>query len=477
MSEIGRNDPCPCGSGTKYKRCCLAKEAPAAGAFTAAERQSALEYLFSFAQRGEFEEPRRVGLTAFWSDWVDGRTVNELKAAMRLEQTETAYLEWLVFDFALPSGRTVAEEFLARGRRGLRSGEVRYLERMRLSHLRLYEVARVRPEQGLDLTDLWTKEPLRVHERLATRQLVRWDLLGARVMLGPAGVPVLDGVPYLYPAIAKEEVLKRLRGAYGDFRRRVPHGSLTTFFKMHGMLFHHLWLDHVALRPLPRMVTAEGDEIVLARVMFDVKDQSAVQAALAGHPDLGRQDDGSYVWLEARDAARKRPTKRATRSLQLTSMRLEGGAEARRSLGTFVVKGDRLVFEATSRPWAERGRAMIEALAGSAIAYRATRYEDVGQALERHRDRPARPSEIPPEVQAEVVSEFYEQHYRKWLDEPLPALNGRTPREAVRLRSVRGKLVSLLKAMENMSERQRREGRPAYDFGWMWGELGLDRPG
>ncbi len=24
-STVGRNDPCPCGSGKKYKQCCLAK--------------------------------------------------------------------------------------------------------------------------------------------------------------------------------------------------------------------------------------------------------------------------------------------------------------------------------------------------------------------------------------------------------------------------------------------------------------------
>jgi tetratricopeptide (TPR) repeat protein len=29
MAKIGRNDPCPCGSGKKYKRCCLAKGAEA----------------------------------------------------------------------------------------------------------------------------------------------------------------------------------------------------------------------------------------------------------------------------------------------------------------------------------------------------------------------------------------------------------------------------------------------------------------
>jgi len=25
VMEIGRNDPCPCGSGKKYKECCIAK--------------------------------------------------------------------------------------------------------------------------------------------------------------------------------------------------------------------------------------------------------------------------------------------------------------------------------------------------------------------------------------------------------------------------------------------------------------------
>jgi hypothetical protein len=31
--------------------------------------------------------------------------------------------------------------------------------------------------------------------------------------------------------------------------------------------------------------------------------------------------------------------------------------------------------------------------------------------------------------------------------------------------------------MESMSARERLAGRPAYDFGWMWAELGLERPG
>lgn len=38
--DIGRNDPCPCGSGKKYKRCCLGKGDPA-------ERERSRRFLFA----------------------------------------------------------------------------------------------------------------------------------------------------------------------------------------------------------------------------------------------------------------------------------------------------------------------------------------------------------------------------------------------------------------------------------------------
>lgn len=44
--KIGRNDPCPCGSGKKYKKCCLLKEAEKA-AQEEAELQAWLEQDFA----------------------------------------------------------------------------------------------------------------------------------------------------------------------------------------------------------------------------------------------------------------------------------------------------------------------------------------------------------------------------------------------------------------------------------------------
>src|SRR6202030_1465836 len=41
MAKPGRNDPCPCGSGNKYKRCCLAKHEADARLVAAVARELA----------------------------------------------------------------------------------------------------------------------------------------------------------------------------------------------------------------------------------------------------------------------------------------------------------------------------------------------------------------------------------------------------------------------------------------------------
>lgn len=456
MSTVGRNDPCTCGSGKKYKRCCLGKEAPAPDAWTAGERDSALASLMRFARRAEFDRDRAEAELAFWGKRLGRMTPAAAREAMDFEQSRLGFHEWLVFDCPLHGGGTLVERFLARADRSLRSGERRYLERMRLSHLRPYEVQAVRRDEGLDLLDLWANKRVRVRERLATRQLVQWDVLAARIVLGPEGEPVLDGSPYLYPAREKDLILRALRRSGRSLRGRLPRDDETTFFKNIGMVFHDLWLELVARRPLPTSVTAEGDEVVLCRAVFDVRDRAALETALANHPELERQDDGSYAWLAEK----------------------ADEAGFRRGFGTFVLQKARVVLETVSRERAERGRALLEAAAGPAVAYRATSSESVQRALERRPARQARPEdEVPPEAAAEIVQAFYERHYRGWLDEPLPALDGRTPREAARLKSARPRVIALLKDMENGSARERLAGRPAYDFGWMWSPLGLERPG
>jgi hypothetical protein len=83
---------------------------------------------------------------------------------------------------------------------------------------------------------------------------------------------------------------------------------------------------------------------------------------------------------------------------------------------------------------------------------------------------------VPPAIEAQLVGELYDRHYREWLDQPLPALGDRTPRHAAKLKTIAPRVVDLIKQMENREERGRQQGRPVYDFGWLWQALGLKRP-
>lgn len=451
MTAVGRNDPCPCGSGLKFKKCCLKKAGPTVKSYSSGERDSALGKLMRFAARPEFEEDREIAEELFWGDRLSEEPDEKAKEVMDSEACEIAYNSWFAFDYQGDRERTVLDLFLERQGKNLTPGELKYLEGVRGSHLRLYEVIEVKPDEGMEVRDLWEDKRLWVRERLASRQIVAWDLIAARIGPGEQGDVVFETLPYVYPAASKEDILKDLSRGHRTFQRRFPGQDLSSFFKWMGVAFHQWWLQEVALRPLPKIMTAEGDPFIFAKVVFEASDRGAVIRALANHSNLADHGDGSYGWLENQGAFQ-------------------------RSLGTFVLEDDRLMFETTSRQRAERGKEFLQRLLGEAVRFRVITYEDVGQALKRA-PGPAKNEmpDIPPEVLAELLGRFYEEHYHKWVDQPLPALGNRTPRYAARLKTVRPKLIALLKDMESRAERDRRAGRPAYDISWMWQELGLTR--
>jgi len=56
MTRPGRNDPCPCGSGKKYKRCCLPKEASAAASQQSASGLQTLQAALAYHHQGQLQQ-------------------------------------------------------------------------------------------------------------------------------------------------------------------------------------------------------------------------------------------------------------------------------------------------------------------------------------------------------------------------------------------------------------------------------------
>lgn len=82
MSKTGRNDPCPCGSGKKYKRCCSDKDEAAASAKAEAVREAARARaraeLDALADGGDFD-----GVSIAVMDLVQAGKLDEAEAAAR----------------------------------------------------------------------------------------------------------------------------------------------------------------------------------------------------------------------------------------------------------------------------------------------------------------------------------------------------------------------------------------------------------
>jgi hypothetical protein len=423
------------------------------GEYTQAERERALEKLGRFLRQGEFVElGYRVG-SALWGGAPEHVRDQDIREMMHSPTAQLTFFNYYAFDAELEPGKVALDLYLERHGDTLRPGDRAYLGLMRASHVRLYEVTHIRANEGVTLRDLLTGAEQFVHERSATTQLATWQVIAARLVQGPRGVPVFEAIDCVFPATCREDLVRSLALGWRGAQPFARASDESVFFKRFTPFIQTIWMQRVLFRAMPTLTTTDGDDVAFVKAVFDVHDDARLAAALRASADLHPEDDDRFVWAE-------------------------GGEDGGRLLGAFVVAPGRLTYEGMSEARAERARTFIADLAGDAVTYRATSVEGAEQAMARLKSargnkRQERRSEIPADVQASVILEYYEKYYREWLDIPVPALGNRTPRRAAKLKTVRPRLVELLKDMEGSAERSRRAGHPAYDFGWMWGELGI----
>ncbi|WP_437737412.1 SEC-C metal-binding domain-containing protein [Sorangium sp. So ce1335] len=435
MRKVGRNEPCPCGSGRKHKRCCLANGGGAP--YTSADRQAALQRVLLSSHPDDIDHARE----RFWGKhsplrdrWTDD---------VALEMAEVAFQFWLIFDFdAFREGVTLAEETLQNDP-DLGQGERRYLEMGRATSMRLYEVVHVVPGASVTLRDVLHGGEVRVRERSASRALHAWDLVAARVMpKGASGEPEIDGGLFPIQSRLRDRLVQLLTALSAELdEAALREARVPAFFDA--------WISP----GLPQLVNYDGDPMILTHVRFDVTDEGKLVAALDGARDLCR-DSGAQVWSWVGKGAQR------SEAVCRAFLRIEQG---------------RLEIETNSRERGEAARALVERLAGAAATYRITEHQDLEQAMLAHPRGEAGGAPAPaPEALRQAAVQMLQQHYEKWLDEPVPALDGLTPHAAASVDGMRPRVAALIEGLERLYERALAEGAAAFDPTWMWEELGLE---
>jgi len=123
MGKPGRNDPCPCGSGLKYKKCCAQKDAAAESARLAVNKvrleEQAAEYRARLEEFAEFHRAKMAGeLDEEDTLTRDSNAVLALLETGELDQAEATARELLVSYPQVHDGYTrLGKVFEARGDR------------------------------------------------------------------------------------------------------------------------------------------------------------------------------------------------------------------------------------------------------------------------------------------------------------------------------------------------------------------------
>lgn len=343
----------------------------------------------------------------------------------------------------------------------------------------LHEVRAVDPGRSITLVDrLHGGDAIVVRERSASRTLQAGARIAARLVRCPDRT-IIAGA--LFPFEANdaamfEEVHRALRAnqiadakAAAGWRADVldPNAlaratadptaidPLVTAFWLAGAL--HGVLDAEPLE----WANTDGDPLSFVSLHYDLV-SSATSAdlsdAFAAHPGIHVSDAQHWTLQDPADE---------TRTI-LAFLKLSDGT---------------LSVETDSQARSERARAVVEEAAGGLLTGPRREVADVRETLAAHpaRTDPARmpDSETPSTAAAEkAVHQVLDARYKQTLDEPLPMLDGLTPRQAAQSPETRDQVIEWLEYLEAMSRKEAGSSPMAtYDFSWIWKTLGLKRRG
>jgi hypothetical protein len=484
----GRNDPCPCGSGKKYKKCCGLNELSTPiipeSERTGTPYDDYMEVLSLLAIYGQkilrFDE--------------DGRELK--KAVSDFEKrfrpgkpdglTDSLFMSWMHFDLRFgPSRKTIAERSLSDPLTGrLVEPGPTLIRRMAESYLTFYEVIEPGDDavvvEELGTGKRWTV--LYVRE-LCEIEAVRGEIWYTR-LIGPDNEAISYTSPYIFDSARKAQFKRAVHSQKKDFSAgprahlfpREQHfvesqkeavlfwaefilRGLTADFSGLSELPRRIDIDDIPGGSLPLLINTDREEVVFAEVKFRVKDEAALRKRLAALKSFEYDaKDDSWSWLKVGD--RKDPE------------------DVRTVYGTFQVKDGFLIAETNSRERATRLKAKLEKLLHSLIAYVGTHWRDQNDlpklsAGKREASRKENQElNARPEVR-EALRKHLEHYYlEKWPHQRVPALGGLTPIQAAKTEAGRRKLKELIEFYEHTQEAGRDEA-PRLDFDRLRRMLGL----
>ena len=429
---------------------------------------------FAFQQR--FTEEFEPALARFF-----GEEVTRTRTLVADEEEFPEFQEWYFFDYLTRSGEPIIDIFAHEEGPRLPEEERELLELWRhWNRYRLFEVQKVMPGTGVVVEDLLSGETLEVHDRSASRSLQRWQLFLAR----PIYTDRLHftGASTVLSPLKKEVVLDYSRQLLADFHAQHPQATLDEFYQRHGLDIRQFMRRKASERPV--FITPEGHPLEVCTALYRVANGDAVAERLdeaeefnyAGH-SADHPGALHFNWLlRGRSHVPEQPRPKGEVFVHDVQWFVEPDEPKCRSLGDVTLWPNRLELSCLSRARLEAGKTLLETILGRLIRHHRDNVQPMEEFMARQTVAPSRRQRVSPEVAKAEGWEILRQQYEHWSDRPLEALEGKTPRQAIRDPQGRAKVIEMLKITEYIQEGRRQANEPWYDVNKTRRDLGLPIP-
>jgi tetratricopeptide (TPR) repeat protein len=213
--KVGRNDPCPCGSGKKYKKCHLLKQVTEE--LTSPQLKSGwISKLFDFATA----QPWYANALKKTFETIFGKNKKELD-----EQEMNSLSESILFEVKVKKNKTPLELFVEEATMSIAERDV-YKSWLTQGIFGAFEVMEVFLGKGMWVKQFGGKETLLINEHMGSYSIKPGNILISRALPFPNGWMFGGGVSYLLPEAM----------AYEFRRKNIP-------FDMTALEFLTIWYE------------------------------------------------------------------------------------------------------------------------------------------------------------------------------------------------------------------------------------------
>ncbi|MFV9503744.1 MAG: YecA family protein [Oscillochloridaceae bacterium umkhey_bin13] len=283
-AKIGRNDPCPCGSGKKYKDCHLPIEA-AERTTQLRLRQAQDTLLPRIIAAAQASEPELL-VAAFGRFWEDRYQFDQLDTLDQHEDRGAErFLTWFAFDVRQPDGQTLVAQLTADPEFVQDEYEQRLLDQWQNVRLRAYIVEAIAKGTGISVRDLLDGATYALADYHAAKRLAVGEVIVGHLV--PADTAPGATAPTYYLAGAAAQLTDDTAVSLvafaelhlADLRRSDPEASWAALLAERSEVLNH----YVSALP-----TEQPDPTIFDRIISEgqmtLKLTAASVASLLGRP-------------------------------------------------------------------------------------------------------------------------------------------------------------------------------------------------